>query len=181
MVRSPLVLLLLAAGCDAPSHSPASTPVERTESAPAGLVPPLALAAALPDRIGPFDARAPAESATDPRDGAPITRAQRAYTDGQRTAVLRVIDATRAPELAIGFAAAQHLETEMGERELVATGIADRPALASWDRATSTSEAQVLARSRLVIALHVTPARESDEAVALLDTIAIPELEALLR
>ena len=180
MPRAALLLVLLSTACGEPrTETPAR--VDPGAPAPAGLAPPRALAAALPDRIGAFEAGAPAEHAIEPRGGAPITRAERSYVDGQRTAVLRVIDATRAPELAIGFAAAQHLETEMGDRELVATGVADRPALASWDPATSTSEAQVLARSRLVIALHVTPAREPDEAVALLDTIALAELEALLR
>lgn len=190
----------LVGACDSPA--PAATDVADHErpsapGVPEGLLAPGALASVLPDRIGPF--RASGDATGDVARGlAPTAQASRAYQapalsgapDGaSRRATLRVIDAARAPELIAGFAAAQQIvladEPSAGlasaRDELLPTGIAGRPALASWSPRSATSEAQVLLANRLVVALAVIPATASDEAVGLLESLDLDAIERRAR
>ncbi len=187
MRRSILVSLLGATvACSDPA--PAAEPVTERPSpgarddTPPGLVPSRRLAAALPDRLGAFTAVGEAEHTTEV-EPATTTRALRRYRDGERAAILRVIDAGRTPDLVIGFAAAQQiaLPSLPGDGELIAIGIAGRPGLASWDPVRTASEAQVLVRSRLIVSLSIAPAMPPEESVDLLETLPFAELEALLR
>ena len=184
--RIALWVCLCLAACGEEARTPQALPEETaspTEQEAAGLVSASRLGATLPDRIASFEATADATGALVPTFGAPITRAERTYADGERRATLRVIDATRSPGLVVGFAAAQQLDIGNlpGEGELVATGIGERPGLASWDPATRTSEAQVLVQSRVVVALRIERAELPEDAVTALDGLDLAPFEALLR
>jgi hypothetical protein len=164
---------------------PAPTPAAAERSpapTPAGLVPPAALAGALPERLGGFTVRGEAVQHAAP-GLVPTSSASLAYADGERRASLRIVDAGRAPDLVAGFAAAQRIDVPAapGEDELVPTGIAGRPALASWSPERGASEAQVLVARRFLLALTVTPASTPEEAVELLEGLPFERLEALAR
>lgn len=182
-----VLLALLVVGCDdarsiAPRDERPSAPAETPVAAPEGLTTPDALASALPDDLGAFRASADAEGDVE-RGVAPTSRASRAYVDSDdRTARLRVVDAARSPDLVAGFAAAQQIAIpgEPGDDELLPTGIAGRPALASWAPTTQVSEAQVLVADRFVVALSITPARTPDEAVERLERFDFARLAALV-
>lgn len=186
-MRSLALAALVLAACSSPDDAApparagsADPPAERP---PEGLLAPAAIAAALPDALGDHLAERDAERGTDRRGALVTTWASREYRRGESVAVLRVLDATRAPDLIVGFAAAQHIELPAGDDgfELLPTGIGERPALASWDPSTGTSEAQVLVRSRLIVAVAVHRAGAPERAVEALEAAPLDALEALLR
>lgn len=187
-MRRVLVLVsiaLLEVSCTEPPavDRPAPRPSSARPELPDGLVSPRAIASTLPDRLGELRASADAEPGIE-LGLAPTSRITRSYADDHgRRAVLRIIDAARAPELIAGFAAAQQLAVPgaADDDELLPTGIADRPALASWSPAARTSEAQVLVSDRFVVALSIEPARSEDEAVEALEGYDFRALEALSR
>ena len=184
--RAALALLALACACaDAPSAAPGGDDRPRSPppalDLPRGLASSAALAAVLPGELGTFRASADAETDLE-RGVAPTSRASRSYVDADdRTARLRIVDAARSPDLVAGFAAAQQIAIpgEPGDDELLPTGIAGRPALASWAPAAQVSEAQALVADRIVVALSITPARAPDEAVELLERFDFARLAAL--
>ncbi|UJR83073.1 hypothetical protein [Sandaracinus amylolyticus] len=181
-------ILWLSLACERPRESePAPTPPARptpsAPSTPAGLVAPSALAGALPQRLGSFEATGAPEPHVE-LGVTPTTRVSVQYADGERRATVRVVDAQRAPDLVAGFAAAQRIPMAAEPEapvELVPTGIAGRPALASWVPGTSTSEAQVVVADRFVVALTIAPASVPEEAVDVLETFPFASLEALGR
>lgn len=192
MALSVALTLALAAACSdpvqrepeppAPEPAEPARPTEHAQQMPTGLASPSALAAALPERLGDL------ERSGDPAPHVelgvtPTTRVALGYEEGERRATLRVVDAARARDLVAGFAAAQRIGAidAPGTDELVPTGIAGRPGLASWSPETRTSEAQVLVADRFVVALTLTPAQVPEEAVELLESLPLERLEALAR
>lgn len=165
------------------SEPSASEQSAREASSPAGLIAPAALAATLPDALGAHTARADAEHGHERAGVVVTTWASRAYRREEAVAHVRVVDATRAPDLIMGFAAAQQIELPSGPDgfELLPTGVGGRPALASWDPGRASSEAQVLVRGRVIVAVAVQGARTPEEALELLDGAPLDALEALLR
>ena len=184
-VRSLALVALVVVACSepaapAPSASPA---VPAAGPSPVGLIAPAALAATLPDDLGEYAARAAPEHGHD-RTGVVVTTwASRAYRRGDAIAHVRMVDASRAPDLVMGFAAAQQIELPAGPDgfELLPTGVGGRPALASWDPGAASSEAQVLVQGRVIVAVAIQGARAPEDAIELLDRAPLRDLEALLR
>ncbi|AKF04367.1 hypothetical protein [Sandaracinus amylolyticus] len=180
-------LTALSLACETSRDAePAPAPERTAPSAPgtpAGLVAASALASALPQRLGAFEATGTPEPHVE-LGVTPTTRVSAQYADGERRATVRVVDAQRAPDLVAGFAAAQRIpmpSDPSAPDELVPTGIAGRPALASWTPGTSTSEAQVVIAERFVVALTITPASVPEEAVDVLETFPFASFDALAR
>ena len=184
-MRSLALVALVVVACSepaapAPSASPA---VPAAGPSPVGLIAPAARAAYSPRSSGRVAASAAPEHGHD-RTGVVVTTwASRAYRRGDAIAHVRMVDASRAPDLVMGFAAAQQIELPAGPDgfELLPTGVGGRPALASWDPGAASSEAQVLVQGRVIVAVAIQGARAPEDAIELLDRAPLRDLEALLR